>query len=125
MKSSGIKTKSSYTHTPIEGKKLEKQRHAIWQPPQTDKSRFSGTSSSRHKATASYKVGADYETIAYDDEHKDSKPAEKKKGRGSKTRRSAKPKAKADQQHSPHPRCLARRNKGGRLQPTPYLPKRR
>ncbi|WP_248921400.1 hypothetical protein [Olsenella intestinalis] len=105
MKSSGIKTKSTYTHTPIEDEKPEDQRHAIWQPPQTDKSRFSGTSSSRHKATASYKVGADYETIAYDDEYKDSKPTQKekkkRKGKQNKKKRKAKGQGGLATQSSP------------------------
>ena len=101
MKSSGIKTKSSYTHTPVEDEKPEEQRHAIWQPPQTDKSRFSGTSSSRHKATASYKVGADYETIAHDDKYKDGEPIKKRKKKGKQNKKKRKAKGKVKGQGGP------------------------
>ena len=92
MKSSSIKSRGSYTHTPVDDEKPEEQRHAIWQPPQTDKSRFSGVSSSRHKATASYKVGADYETIAHDDKKQAAGKSRKKKQ--NKKRRKAKGKTK-------------------------------
>lgn len=55
-----IRAKKHYASTPIQPALSQEERRKKWQPPIRDTSRFSGTSSSRHNASSSYKESSDY-----------------------------------------------------------------
>lgn len=64
VRATGAKAKERVNSTPIAPELSQEERRKIWSPPERDTSRFSGTSASRHRASASYKDPNDYVTVS-------------------------------------------------------------
>ena len=59
IRASGIVAKKDYNKTPVPSEPDAIRKRSDWKPPVRDTSRFSGSSSSRHKAASSYKGSSD------------------------------------------------------------------